>query len=203
MARRSTHTREELAELILATAQRVLDQEGRDALTARRLAGEIGYAPGTIYNHFAGLEAVVTAVNGLTLEQLGERLAAARTGQSAGLETLVAFAGAYMAFADEHPHRWALLFERRAPDNLPAEDDRLMAARIARLLSLVGEQLKAAVPATPEDRLPDEAALLFSALHGIMSLRLAGKLSQVIDADPAQMARRLVDRFVAGLSAST
>ena len=43
MGRRSDHSREELYELALATARRIVEKDGPTGLTARKVAGAMGY----------------------------------------------------------------------------------------------------------------------------------------------------------------
>jgi AcrR family transcriptional regulator len=60
------------AERIVEAALRLLDAEGLDALTMRRLAAELGSAAGSIYRHFESREAVLVAVHD---RAIGESLA--------------------------------------------------------------------------------------------------------------------------------
>ena len=62
MARRSDHTREELRRLILQAARRIIRDKGVAALSARKVASDIGYTVGTIYQHFNGMDAILITV---------------------------------------------------------------------------------------------------------------------------------------------
>ncbi len=70
MARRKDHSREELKDLILQAAWKIVGAEGYEGLTARRVAAEIGYAPGTIYNLFASMDDLCQQLCGRTLDDL-------------------------------------------------------------------------------------------------------------------------------------
>ncbi len=50
MARRADHTREELAGLVVGAAEDLARREGLRGVAMRRIATEIGYAPGSIYS---------------------------------------------------------------------------------------------------------------------------------------------------------
>jgi len=52
MGRRSTHTPQQLRELILDAAQDIIQVQGLAGLSAREIARRIEYSPGTIYNMF-------------------------------------------------------------------------------------------------------------------------------------------------------
>ena len=80
MARRADHSREELCEIAMQAAERIVETDGLRALTARNVADAIGYSPGTLYNLFANLDELILQLNGRTLDALHDRLA--RDGRS-------------------------------------------------------------------------------------------------------------------------
>jgi AcrR family transcriptional regulator len=57
------------AERIVASAIELLDADGLDALTMRRLADELGTAAGSLYRHFESREAVLVAVHDAVIGQ--------------------------------------------------------------------------------------------------------------------------------------
>ena len=74
MGRRSTHTPQQLRELILDAAQEIIQVQGLAGLSAREIARRIEYSPGTIYNMFENLDDVVLHVEARVLEALDKRL---------------------------------------------------------------------------------------------------------------------------------
>ena len=72
MGRRSDHSREDLRVLTLEAARRLLCAHGLEGLTARRVAAEIGYTPGTLYNIFENLDDLILHVTAGALDGLGE-----------------------------------------------------------------------------------------------------------------------------------
>src|SRR5262245_29039349 len=70
MARRSDHTREELYKLALDAARKIVGKEGLRGLSTRRVAGEIGYTAGTLYQLFDDLDDLIMRLNGTTLDAL-------------------------------------------------------------------------------------------------------------------------------------
>ena len=70
MARRNDHTREELKDLIIEESWRIIEKHGFEGLTARRIAKNIGYAPGTIYNMFISMDDLYLQLNAKTLDLL-------------------------------------------------------------------------------------------------------------------------------------
>ena len=74
MGRRSTHTPQQLRELILDAAQDIIQDQGLAGLSAREVARRIEYSPGTIYNMFENLDDVVLHVEARVLDALDRRL---------------------------------------------------------------------------------------------------------------------------------
>lgn len=92
---------------ILAAALELVDMDGLEALTMRRLAEQLEVDPMSIYNHVDGKDAL--------LDGLAEALwAEVSLGESAGewQETLRSLAIALRQLAHAHPHAYGLLFGR-------------------------------------------------------------------------------------------
>lgn len=95
-------------ERILDAALRVIDQDGLEGLTMRRLAQVLGADPMSLYRHFANKDALL---DGLT-EVLWAEIAL--PGEDAGWqETLRTVADSLHALAHAHPHAYALLLSPR------------------------------------------------------------------------------------------
>ncbi|WP_224756366.1 helix-turn-helix domain-containing protein, partial [Streptomyces sp. col6] len=90
---------------ILAAARMLLEQEGPDALTMRRLAGGLGITAPSLYKHFPDKSSVVNALADAMLAETAEALEAAET---AAPGSFPALAAAYRAHALAHPHLYRL-----------------------------------------------------------------------------------------------
>ena len=64
--------------LIVATARRLAEAEGWEAVTTRRLSAEIEYSQPVLYKHFTGLEQIAEAVAIDGFGELGDATRAAR-----------------------------------------------------------------------------------------------------------------------------
>jgi AcrR family transcriptional regulator len=103
-------SRERIVEVALA----VIDAEGLDALSTRRLARELGVQAPSLYNHFPTKEDILDAVGdaivaGVDLSMLG---------RDPWPEALKAWARAYRAAFREHPN--VVPFLARGPARRPA-----------------------------------------------------------------------------------
>lgn len=197
MARRKDHDPDELRQLLFTEARKIISAKGLDKLTARALATAVGYAPGTIYNLYRDMDALVTAVNLDTLEQLAQHCQAAVKATPAGLARLKALAYAYIDFAGRHKHAWRTLFagerDGASQHRLPARYRDLLEA----LFDLIEQSLKECHLRSPAD--PAQAArLLWTCLHGITALTLDGRLKLVGIDQPHLMVDDLLERYCGG-----
>jgi AcrR family transcriptional regulator len=167
-------------EQLVACATRLIVSGGLAALKARDLARELGCAVGAIYNLVDDMDDLILRVASGTSRDLDACLEeAARSvplgeGRDGQAEAFIAWAKAYLHFARDNHARWRALFEFRLPPGkaLPQwfvdEQDRLFARLEDRLGSLL-PQLSG-----EERRL--RARVLFSAVHGIVSIALEEKI---------------------------
>jgi AcrR family transcriptional regulator len=143
MGRRSTHTPQQLRDLILDAAQSIIEAQGLAGLSAREIARRIEYSPGTIYNMFQNLDDVVLHVEGRVLDGLDQRLSEVLT--SAGDKPPAQrVAQAYLAFSTQTPRLWNLLFEHHLPQStqLPAWYQQ----KLETLTGRTGQGIRDAIP---------------------------------------------------------
>ncbi len=195
MARRSDHTREELYELALQAAERLVEAEGLSGLTVRRVASEIGYTHGTLYNVFSDLDDLIVHLNGRTLDALYEALKDISV-EGETQAALTRLSEGYIAFSRRHRNLWGLLFEHHASDG--RELPEWHGEKILHLLSLAETALAPLFPEGKERERVHSARVLWSALHGICSLEASRKLAkhETVEA----LTHSLILFYVEGLS---
>ncbi len=198
MGRRSTHTPEQLRELILEAARDIIETEGLSGLSAREIARRIGYSPGTIYNMYQNLDDVVLHVEARVLDALEGRLGAVFT-DGAGPETLPALARAYLAFTHEKPKLWNLLFEHHMPADAVLPD--WYQQKLEGLLRRVEQALAPLFPAGSDADRQRAARVLWAGVHGITSLSTADKLSIVTTEAASRLIDDLVETYIRGIKA--
>jgi AcrR family transcriptional regulator len=175
---------------VVETAARLADRDGYDALTLGAVAAAVGVRPPSLYNHVEGLAGLrrELALGGLI--ELGERLRDAAVGRS-GDDALLALAGAYRAYAREHPGVY------RALQRAPGSGDDHIAAAGAKLLEPVLAVL--AGFGLDGDAGIHAARSLRSAMHGFVELERAGGFG--IDLDLDESYRFLIRAVAAGIRA--
>jgi AcrR family transcriptional regulator len=97
------------AKRITTAARRLLDQEGPEAVTMRKVAGAVGITPMAIYRHFPDREGLLNAVADQGFEELASRLKRMRF--SGGIEERLSKMGeTYLNHALKNPRLFELMF---------------------------------------------------------------------------------------------
>jgi AcrR family transcriptional regulator len=105
---------------IVAAARNIVEQQGADALTMRRLAAEVGIQAPSLYKHFPTKRAVETALIAEVLLEVGEILhaAVAAPGRAGPVRSLLE---AYRNAAQADPAMYRLATSGRFPrEDLPS-----------------------------------------------------------------------------------
>ena len=173
-------------QLIVATARKLAETEGWDAVTTRRLSAEIEYSQPVLYKHFAGMEQIADAIAVDGFAELAEAIQAARSGTG---EPLMRIALAYLKFAHDNPAVYDAMFTRTttlqfAADSTPPQ----LTAAFAELRESVGA-------ATGERDADTHTEVFWAALHGLVTLSRTERLRPGFDTVRLQL---LVDTFTHG-----
>jgi len=158
---------------MIEVAERIVSAEGLSALTARRVAVEVGVAVGTIYNIFDNLGALVAQVNARTLADLAAALSGVRTGEGSSHDVLMGFADRYRAFVRDNPNRWTAVFEVEMPaaGQMPPNQ-----ASIDQLFSFLEDAICAHDRRIDARMARRSARGLWAAVHGLLMLSASGRL---------------------------
>jgi len=194
MGRRSDHTREELYGLALDAAELIVEKDGHLSLTVRRVAGEIGYSHGTLYNVFDDLDDIIVHLNGRTLDALWQDLEDIPLEDETAV-ALMRLCDGYIEFTKRHRNRWALLFEHRLPEGRELPEWHY--EKIYKLLGLIETALSPLFPQGRERERVHSARVLWSSVHGICSLQDSQKLAKHESAEA--LTRSLIAFYVEGL----
>lgn len=195
MARRSDNTRKELKEMTIEAGVDLLEKGGLEALTARAIAGRIGYTVGTLYNVFEDLEDIVMHINAATLREMYEVLTPLANAKKPAEKRILDIARAYGDYARANPARWNLLHHSPRNPKLP-EWFHEAATRIFTM----GESVLLEMDGIGKKAAHDAARVLWAGLHGICALSINQKLDYV-DAKPMHaLIENFVSAYLKGLS---
>ena len=152
---------------IVAAAGELLEEEGAEALSMRRLAGRLGIRAPSIYKHVSGKEELEAALVSDGFEAFAAAFEEA-VGDAA--DPLDELARAYRRFAVARPHLYRLMTERPLPRDLlrPGVEDR---AALPVVQAAGGD--------------PDRARAAWAFAHGMVILELNGRFPPDADLDAA------------------
>jgi AcrR family transcriptional regulator len=191
----------DLRRALLEGAMLLLEREGPLGVglrAAARLAGVSQTAP---YRHFVDKDAILAALAEQGLRELGARMAAAAGAHADPRAALLAIGETYVSLAAERPHLFRLMFGPQVADKsrCAAVFDAGMQA-YGVLLEAIGAAQRAGVlrPGNPAD----VALAHWSAVHGVASLIVDGRLSERLAAlgpgGPAALGRMVCEQLFVG-----
>lgn len=172
MARRNDHSREQLQEMALLASESIISREGIEGLSTRKVASEIGYSVGTLYQVFNNFDDLVLQLNARTLGRL--QLQMTQKQRHDAINRLKQYGYCYVNFAHQQPELWHLLFEHRAAN--PEQRPEQLLNNIDALFNLLKHALNELKPQSSDNDLTVTANSLWSGIHGIAVLMLKGKL---------------------------
>lgn len=197
MGRRSSHSPEELRELIIGASTALITDGGLLAFSAREVAKRIGYSPGTIYNVFNNLNELILTIEGRLLEQLAQELDKVSSDLTTK-DRILALAHTYLNFTATNPKLWNLLFEHHLPKDAYIPD--WYKDKLDGLMSRVMNVILPLMPSAGVEDVKRSAQVLWAGLHGISSLATAEKLSSVTSENAVMLVDQLVCTYVNGLT---
>jgi AcrR family transcriptional regulator len=153
------------ADRLAAAAADLADEVGFEKVTLSALARHFGVKDASLYSHVRNLQDLRTRVALLAGGEMIDRIAAAVAGRT-GQDALTAFAGAYRAYALEHPGRYAAT-QIRIDQSLVADFPALR-----RTAEMTYGLLRAYGLEEPD--LTDAVRLLRSTFHGYCALEASG-----------------------------
>jgi AcrR family transcriptional regulator len=180
---------------ILQVTRQAIASKGLRSLKIRDVAGAADCSIGSIYNEFGDFDGLILTVNRETVQRLDAQLSAVPDRDP--VEQLHGLADAYLDFATLHGNLLRSLFEHRMEDDRPFPEDIL--EMVMRTFALMHAPMVRLFP----DRDPVEVSLLarmmFSAVHGIISLGLEERLVAVPPESLHFQVTQFVETHLAGM----
>ena len=200
MARRSDHSRDEIREMALSAAEKIVREHGYKGFSARKVASAIGYTVGTLYLVFDNLDDLILQVNGRTLDRLHARMVREQAACGQAAARLLRLGHSYIRFANEEPHCWGMIFEHRFAQNQATPE--WFQVKVARMFALVEAGLAPLAGNHSPQEIAQAARALWSGVHGICILAVTDKLD-VVGVDSVQdLTHYLMDNFLRGFTGS-
>jgi AcrR family transcriptional regulator len=158
-----------------AVAAGLFAAKGPEGVTMRELASVLGVSPMTPYRYFRDKDDILAAVRARAFDRFAEALEMAYAGVGTTVERSRAKRDAYVRFALEEPETYRLMFDL----SQPTEDEypglvRAMARARATMTSHVHNLVEEGILSGDPELI---GHVFWAALHGAVTLHLAGKLS--------------------------
>jgi AcrR family transcriptional regulator len=184
MGRRSDHSREELAEMIVAQGHRHMAEVGFAHFSSREVAKRIGYSVGTLYNVFGSSDRLIVAINTRTFDLWADFLEARLSDNPE--DRIAALVEGYFDFARDNLHIWMAIYDHRLPLGVPMPED--YARQRAGLTEVVVREVTAVLPRKAKDLAPRLARSLVATVHGHCTFALNGSFILLGETEPLEMA---------------
>jgi AcrR family transcriptional regulator len=185
-------------EKLLDAALRILEEEGPQAVQARRVTGEIGASTMAVYTHFGGMPGLIDAMVREGLARFAAHVRA-RPPVEEPLADLFAGGLAYGEFALANPRLYSLMFGLAEAGRHPAAAETLTTAEGADALSVLLESVERVIEAgeLPEQDARAAATQILSVTHGYLMLSIGG----FVDEELAGVLEPLAVNLLVGLGA--
>lgn len=181
-ATRGTYHHGALREALLDGARELLVERGAEGFSLNELARRVGVSSAAPYRHFADREALLSELRDEGYDRFGAAQRAAGEEAEDPVERIIALGVAYLRFAEENHAVFGMMFrhwswaESRADTFQP-------------LVEAVTEAQRAGL-LTSDQSVGVVARTIWSAIHGLTTLRLNGALAKLgLDAEVEELVR--------------
>ncbi|HEX4021155.1 MAG TPA: TetR/AcrR family transcriptional regulator [Acidobacteriaceae bacterium] len=187
------------AERIAEVALEILEGEGPDAVTMRRVAQAVGITPMAIYHHFPNRDAMLQAITDAEFENLRALIETRKKQSTAHPKSrLVQLMAGYLDYALQRPRVFDYVFSRPRPGARQFPDD--FRARRSPTLNLVADGVAEAMQAgkLKKDDCWEVALELWALIHGYVALYRAGRF-HLSEEDFRALCERSIRRLLHGI----
>lgn len=184
---------------IARSALRILEKEGPEAVSMRRVAGLARITPMAIYHHFASREVLLRSVVDKEFEQLLDFIRESPPGGSFESD-MVHIMDAYIDYAFARPHIFDYVFSKPRPDARRFPDD--FRAQRSPTLNPIADSVAHWMQEgkLKKDDVWEIALELWAHAHGYVMLYRAGRFN-LAQADFKKLVQRSMKRLLDGLNA--
>jgi len=183
---------------LINSALSIVDNDGVEGVSIRKVARELGVAHSAPVNHFRDKKALLTALATKVFSDIAQTLRQQLLDSEASIAQKVhIISNTLVSFGLEQPHRYRLLWRGDCLDNDNAELNDAMNSIYDQLIAALSENHDQAIQSVES-----QAIALWSLLHGYVTMRLDGILVAKQD-ERSGLDRQsaIVDVFLNGIMA--
>jgi len=191
--------RNNTADRIANAALSILENEGPEAVSMRRVAQAVGITPMAIYHHFPSREALLNTITNREFARLLSFIQAHPLSGGVDDRLLAVMAG-YVDYAFAQPRVFDFIFSRPRPGARQFPKD--FRARRSPTLNPVADLLEAEMKkgSLKKDDIWEVAFALWAHVHGYIMLYRAGRVA-LSEKEFRKLLHRSIRRFLHGLKA--
>jgi len=168
-------------EALIEMAMTMIERDDVSTLSLRRLSKAVGVTPSAVYNHFADKDALLLAVKTRIYDEMNEYFEANRSETDDPEQELLDICNSYYHYSNEYPSQFQFLFGSVLPMEWSTQENiEIFCRSITRTRKLVWRIFeKYQIPCT-ETAVVNAALLVWSQLHGIVTLRNSGSIQAAV-----------------------
>ncbi len=198
---RKERQRKEVRESILQSAWQLVNEEGWQNLSIRKIADAIEYSVPVVYDHFENKEAILSEFNRKGFKGLGEAISAAKAAHSNPEKQVEAIALAYWDFAFCNKEYYQLMFGL----GMPTCESVAQVPELKEFMNVLHGTIAEAIAAgnNPEQEPFLKVHSFWSMIHGLVSINLvsppAEHMGMTQDEFNKAILRDFTNSFIKGL----
>jgi len=168
-------------EALLSAAQNYIENNEGEMISLRALSKEVGVTPSAVYNHFTDKSALILAIK-IRIYQGFNKFFAENCKETTNPDkALVEMCLAYFHFSREFPSQFRFIFSSSIPMDTSTDEMVDVSCRcIVRARSLVFAIHEKYQLHCSEEELVNATLLIWSQLHGIITLRNSGLIGAAV-----------------------
>jgi AcrR family transcriptional regulator len=174
----------DLHEALLRSAEDVLERDGLQGLTLRAVAREAGVSHAAPTHHFGDLAGLVSELAAIGFRRFNATMAAASATGTTPVDSALARAKAYLAYARARPGMYRLMFRTERLDMTRPALREAANASFAGLASVVGTPQHDGIVEALTMEQAAQIARTWSLVHGYTMLALDGRLGDILNRLP-------------------
>ncbi len=196
IAERKLRQKEKVRASILQAAWRLVEQEGWQALSIRKIAEAIEYSVPVIYDHFQNKEAILLEFTKRGFQLLNDDLLQAKDGQKQPEAQLEAIAYAYWDFAFTHKEYYQLMYGL----GMPTCETVRQISELTSFTELILSPLRELIAGSKNPGADPFLKLhtFWSMLHGLISINMMGKGSDREELN-SMVLKDFIGSFISGI----
>jgi len=168
-------------EALIEMAMKMIERADVGTLSLRRLSKEVGVTPSAVYNHFVDKDALLLAIKTRIYDEMNQYFEQHRSGTDDPEQELLEICTSYYHYSNEYPSQFQFLFGSVLPMEWSTQENvEIFCRSILHTRKLVWKIFEKYQIPCSETAVVNAALLVWSQLHGIVTLRNSGSIKAAV-----------------------